>query len=64
MKKVKIWCDGACAGNPGPGAYAYLLKYGEHEKIECFGHPETTTNQQMELMAAIGALGALKVSVR
>lgn len=56
---VEIWTDGACSGNPGPGGWGALLKYGEHEK-ELYGADTETTNNQMELLAAIKALKALK----
>ncbi|MEM9939024.1 MAG: ribonuclease HI [Pseudomonadota bacterium] len=61
MKKsdVNIWTDGACSGNPGPGGWGVLLKSGSHEKELYGGEPETTNNR-MELMAAIEALNALK----
>jgi ribonuclease HI len=56
---VDIFTDGACAGNPGPGGWGVLLRYGAHEK-EMFGGERETTNNRMELMAAIRALEALK----
>lgn len=56
---VKIYTDGACSGNPGPGGWGALLRYGDHEKELSGGEPETTNNR-MELMAAIMALEALK----
>ncbi len=60
MKKtVEIWTDGACSGNPGPGGWGALIRYGEHERELCEGARETTNNR-MELMAAIEALNALK----
>ncbi|WP_202081492.1 ribonuclease HI [Caldalkalibacillus salinus] len=59
MKEVKIYTDGACSGNPGPGGWAAVLLYGEHRK-EIYGGHEHTTNQRMELQAAIEALNALK----
>jgi ribonuclease HI len=58
MKKVEIYTDGACSGNPGPGGWGALLRYGAHEKELCGGEP-ATTNNRMELMAAIAALEAL-----
>lgn len=59
MKKVTIYTDGACSGNPGPGGIGVILKFGEKEKeISCY-NPHTTNNQ-MELMAAIVGLTALK----
>jgi ribonuclease HI len=62
---VEIFSDGACKGNPGPGGWGALLRFGEHEK-EIFGGEAHTTNNRMELMAVIQALEALKrpVSVR
>ncbi len=59
MKKVIIYTDGACSGNPGPGGFAAVLRYGEYEK-EISGGEEATTNQRMELLAAINALEQLK----
>ncbi|MBS4007092.1 MAG: ribonuclease HI [Clostridium sp.] len=59
MKKVIIYTDGACSGNPGPGGYGAVLRYGEHEKEISGGEP-ATTNQRMEMQAAISALGQLK----
>lgn len=61
MGKVTIYTDGACSGNPGPGGWGALLLYGEHEKELCGGEGETTNNR-MELQAAIEALNALKRS--
>lgn len=55
MKKVVIYTDGACSGNPGPGGYGAILRYGGHEK-EISGGEANTTNQRMELQAAIAAL--------
>lgn len=55
---VEIYTDGACSGNPGPGGWGALLIYGEHEK-ELTGGEMNTTNNRMELTAAIEALGAL-----
>lgn len=60
MKKhVKIYTDGACRGNPGPGGWGALLRYGKHEKI-LSGAEDHTTNNRMELTAAIQALAALR----
>jgi ribonuclease HI len=59
MKEISIWTDGACSGNPGPGGWGALLRSGEHEKELC-GGAENTTNNRMELTAAIEALNALK----
>lgn len=58
-KHVIIYTDGACSGNPGPGGYGALLIYGGKEK-EISGGEENTTNNRMELMAAIVALESLK----
>lgn len=62
-KEVSIYTDGACSGNPGPGGWAAILKYREHEK-EIWGSEEKTTNQRMELTAAIRALSVLKEPCR
>jgi ribonuclease HI len=59
MSDVSIWTDGACSGNPGPGGWGVILVKGEHRK-EMFGGEPDTTNNRMELMAAISALEALK----
>lgn len=59
MKKVKIVTDGSCLGNPGPGGWASILRYGEKKK-EIWGAEPRTTNNRMELTAAIRALEALK----
>lgn len=56
--KVELFTDGACKGNPGPGGWGALLRYGNHEK-ELFGGEANTTNNRMELMAAIEGLKAL-----
>ena len=56
---IEIWTDGSCSGNPGPGGWGALLVSGDNEK-ELFGGQENTTNNQMELKAAIEALNALK----
>ena len=56
---VTIYTDGACSGNPGPGGWGAILMSGEHRK-ELNGGAHETTNNQMELTAAIEALGALK----
>ncbi|MDX1803167.1 MAG: ribonuclease HI [Alcanivorax sp.] len=58
MKKVEIFTDGACRGNPGPGGWGAVLRYGKHER-ELFGGESDTTNNRMELMAAIQALETL-----
>jgi ribonuclease HI len=56
---IEIYTDGACRGNPGPGGWGALLLYGDHRKTLHGGAPETTNNR-MELTAAIEALNALK----
>ena len=56
---IEIWTDGACSGNPGPGGWGAVLKSGETLK-ELQGGEKDTTNNRMELMAAISALEALK----
>ena len=56
---VELFTDGACSGNPGPGGWGVLLRYGEVEKELC-GFAAETTNNRMEMMAAISALEALK----
>lgn len=59
MKHVFIFTDGACRGNPGPGGWGALLRYSEHEK-KISGAEPVTTNNRMELLAAIKALATLK----
>ena len=59
MKKVNIYTDGACSGNPGPGGWGAILRYGKVER-ELSGGEEHTTNNRMELTAVISALEALK----
>ena len=59
MKSVEIFTDGACSGNPGPGGWGALLRFGEIER-ELSGGEAETTNNRMELTAAIEALNALK----
>jgi ribonuclease HI len=59
MTVVDIWTDGACSGNPGPGGWGVILVHGEKRK-ELFGGEAHTTNNRMELLAAISALEALK----
>ena len=59
MNEVEIFTDGACRGNPGPGGWGALLRSAGHEK-ELFGAEPQTTNNRMELMAAIRALETLK----
>jgi ribonuclease HI len=58
-KHVTVHTDGACSGNPGPGGWGAILTFGDHEK-ELMGGEPATTNNRMELMAAISALEALK----
>lgn len=58
MKQVKLYTDGACSGNPGKGGWGAILIYGEHKKELCGGEKETTNNK-MELTAAIQGLMAL-----
>ena len=57
-RRVKIWTDGACSGNPGPGGWGAILTFDGHEKDLCGGEAHTTNNR-MELMAAIMALESL-----
>jgi ribonuclease HI len=59
MARVEIFTDGACSGNPGPGGWGALLRYGDKEK-ELKGGARETTNNRMEMTAAIEALRALK----
>jgi ribonuclease HI len=59
MKKVRIITDGSCIGNPGPGGWACILRHGEKKK-EMYGSEPRTTNNRMELRAAIEGLRALK----
>ncbi len=61
MKKVALYTDGACRGNPGPGGWGVVLIYQEHEKT-LSGAEKMTTNNRMELMAAIQGLASLKGS--
>lgn len=60
MKSIEIHTDGACLGNPGPGGWAALLRWNGSEKLLSGGEP-LTTNNRMELLAAIAGLEALKV---
>ena len=60
MKKVQLITDGACLGNPGPGGWAAILRHGPHKK-EIWGAEPHTTNNRMELTAAIEGLRALRV---
>ena len=57
--RVDIWTDGACSGNPGPGGWGALMRHGERERELSGGEPDTTNNR-MELRAAIEALNELK----
>ena len=57
-RRVNIWTDGACSGNPGPGGWGAILRFGDREKQINGGEP-LTTNNRMELMAAIRALESL-----
>lgn len=59
MKKVFMFTDGACSGNPGPGGWGTILRYGNAEK-ELSGGEAQTTNNRMELLAVINGLAALK----
>ncbi len=59
MKKVQLTTDGACHGNPGPGGWAAILRYSSRKR-ELFGYSPYTTNNRMELTAAIEGLRALK----
>jgi ribonuclease HI len=58
MKQVQLITDGACLGNPGPGGWASILRYGKHKK-EIWGSEKRTTNNRMELTAAVRGLEAL-----
>ena len=59
MKDVELFTDGACRGNPGPGGWGALLKYSGRER-ELYGGEHATTNNRMELLAAIEGLAALR----
>jgi ribonuclease HI len=59
LRRVEIFTDGACSGNPGPGGWGAILRYGATEK-ELLGGEPATTNNRMEMMAAIAALESLK----
>ena len=63
MKQVEVFTDGACSGNPGPGGWGAILRYGETVK-ELNGGEADTTNNRMELMAAIKAMEALNMPCR
>lgn len=56
---IEIYTDGACSGNPGPGGYGIILKYGAHERM-ISGYAPDTTNNRMEMTAVIEALKAIK----
>ena len=58
MKQIRAFTDGACSGNPGPGGWGAVLQFGDHER-ELHGGARNTTNNRMELTAAIEALKAL-----
>lgn len=59
MKRVTLYTDGACSGNPGPGGYGAILEYGKHSRELSAGF-RNTTNNRMEMMAVIAGLSALK----
>ncbi len=59
LKRIDAFTDGACSGNPGPGGWAVILRYGTYER-EISGNIQATTNNRMEIFAAISALGAIK----
>lgn len=61
MKKIQLITDGACVGNPGPGGWACILRFGDSKK-EMFGSEPHTTNNRMELKAAVEGLRAVKES--
>ena len=61
MKDVVLYTDGACSGNPGPGGWGCILKYGDHKK-ELAGYVAETTNNRMEVFAVIMGLRALKTA--
>ena len=63
MNKVLIFTDGACSGNPGPGGWGAILRYNQREK-ELSGGEASTTNNRMEMIAAISALEALPKPVQ
>ena len=60
MKKVEIFTDGACSGNPGPGGWGAIVRKEGGKKVEISGSEESSTNNRMELIAAIEALKSLK----
>ncbi len=59
MKEIQLYCDGACSGNPGPGGWGTILRFGTHER-ELSGGAAQTTNNRMELTALLEGLRALK----
>lgn len=59
MKRIELFTDGACSGNPGPGGWGAILRHGRHEREICGGEHETTNNR-MEMRAVIEGLTALK----
>ena len=63
MRSVQAYTDGACSGNPGPGGWGVVLQFGDHER-ELMGGENDTTNNRMELTAAIEALKAVKEPCR
>jgi ribonuclease HI len=63
MKSVRLITDGSCLGNPGPGGWAFILRFGDRKR-ESYGHEPHTTNNRMELTAAIKGLSALKERCR
>ena len=63
MNKVDIYTDGACIGNPGPGGWAFIIKYSNGETKEFSGSEKYTTNNKMELTAAIKAIKYLKKKI-
>lgn len=63
MKQVLVYTDGACKGNPGPGGWGAWLRWNAHERKLCGGEANTTNNR-MELMAAISALESLRESCK
>ncbi|MEG1754835.1 MAG: ribonuclease HI [Clostridia bacterium] len=63
MKSIEIYTDGACSGNPGPGGWGAILIYGDHRK-ELSGSDPDTTNNRMEMMAAIQAIKSVKESCK
>ena len=58
-KKIVIYADGACKGNPGPGGWGAIIEFGDRENNEIYGGEPGTTNNRMELTAAIKALESL-----